>query len=70
MSILLDALTLVALSVSLVTLAWTQTPPADPLRGVGRDTPGVAGSCRGQEPLGGTGSCRELLGASAAPHSG
>ena len=57
MSILLDSLTLMAFPVNLLTLAWIQTLPVDPPRGIGRKPPAP-------------GRYRELPGLAATPRSG
>ena len=62
MSIWLDALTLVAFSVNLATLAWIQTPPVAQPQSVGREPP-AARSCR---ELPGPGAARRSQGAAGS----
>ena len=72
MSILLDALTLVAFHVNLVTLAWIQTPPVDPSQRIDREPPapgryqklpGLAATPRSREM---PGAAEELPGAAGS----
>ena len=62
MSILLDALTLGAFPVNLLTLAWIQIPPVDPPQGIGREPP-APGRYRELPGLAATPRSRELPGA-------